>query len=135
MEKHIGRFVEKKEHVHHINGDRKDNRIENLVLLSAKEHYLKHKRKSGPFGRFATKDGSFSFYKRQSKLGCRGVHYDKQKNKYRVNIAGKHLGDFDNVKDAACCYDVAAIEKYGKYAILNKDTANYEETEIKRCLH
>lgn len=38
MEQHIGRKLSKKEHVHHKNGDRLDNRIENLEILSMEEH-------------------------------------------------------------------------------------------------
>ena len=38
MEQHIGRKLERWEHVHHINDDSFDNRIENLQLLSNSEH-------------------------------------------------------------------------------------------------
>ncbi len=38
MEQQIGRFLDKNEHVHHINRIRDDNRIENLQLMSASEH-------------------------------------------------------------------------------------------------
>lgn len=36
MENHLGRSLEKHEHVYHINGDHLDNRIENLVLITKK---------------------------------------------------------------------------------------------------
>jgi hypothetical protein len=38
MQEHLGRLLEKHEHIHHINGDPTDNRIENLQVLTNSEH-------------------------------------------------------------------------------------------------
>ena len=42
MERAIGRYLEPNEVVHHINHDRKDNRLENLMLMDKKEHMRMH---------------------------------------------------------------------------------------------
>jgi predicted nucleic acid-binding Zn ribbon protein len=43
MEQILGRKLESFEHVHHINGKRKDNRPENLVVLTKSNHSKLHK--------------------------------------------------------------------------------------------
>lgn len=47
MSLHLGRWVDSNEHIHHINEDRSDNRIENLEIVSPTEHiHIHHGKKT-----------------------------------------------------------------------------------------
>lgn len=51
IEKHLGRFLTPKEIVHHMNHNRSDNRLENLMVMSNGEHISFHlKEQWGPTG-------------------------------------------------------------------------------------
>ena len=45
MEEHIGRKLAEDEVVHHINGDKTDNRLENLQLMTRGEHSTMHNKR------------------------------------------------------------------------------------------
>lgn len=53
MEKKLGRYLKKEEVVHHINHNRLDNSIENLMLLpSTGKHYIQEHCKRDTSGKF-----------------------------------------------------------------------------------
>lgn len=44
MEQYLNRRLSRNEHIHHINGNGLDNRVENLILISNSEHGKLHRK-------------------------------------------------------------------------------------------
>jgi hypothetical protein len=91
--------------IDHINGNRLDNRKENLRVCTQSQNLQNATKRSG----------TSSTYK--------GVHFVFAKNKWqaRINLAfgAVHLGYFSVEEDAAKAYNLAAIKHFGNFARLN----------------
>lgn len=89
-------FIPENMQIDHINGDRQDNRIENLRLVSHAENCQNSK------------------VRKHSKSGVKGVK--KRGNKWHVRIQGKWVGSFDTVEQASAAYRKAAFQNFGTFA-------------------
>ncbi len=91
--------------VDHINGDRLDNRKNNLRLCSCAENSRNRIRQ------------------RDNKSGYKGVCYHKKSGKWvaQIHVDGKNfnLGYFITSEDAARAYDIAALDLHKEFAKLN----------------
>lgn len=92
----------------HINGDRTDNRIENLRLVTLAQNSWNRKTSKA------------------SKTGYKGVVFDGNTRKFLVGIRkhGKQisLGYFENSNDGAKRYNEEATKLFGEFARLNEIT-------------
>ena len=115
-EKYIGMLIEGLE-IDHINGNRLDNRIENLRLVNRTQNNVNSKKR---------KNGTSKY---------KGVYWAGDRNKWRACGSyakgnPKHLGSFDNEIDAAKAYDSFMIENYGKNARLNFEGFNMSDEKV-----
>lgn len=90
-------------HIDHINGNRSDNRWQNLRLATRAQNN-RHRRC-------------------YSKSGFKGVEKDKDSSRWRARIKidgrSQHLGSFASAELAARAYDKAASSAFGEFAKLN----------------
>ena len=88
--------------IDHINGNRSDNRIENLRAASVSENSMNAKKRS------------------DNTSGIKGVSLDKRSGKWlaRCTVAGKknHIGLFKNINDAAEAVRLFRENNHGEFA-------------------
>jgi hypothetical protein len=93
------------ENVDHINGDKLDNRKQNLRIVTQQQNRYN------------------SEIRNDNKSGYKGVHYHKQSKRWYAYVGAgvdrSYLGYFDNPHDAARMYNFWAIDIYGEYARVN----------------
>ena len=89
--------------IDHINGQRSDNRIENLRECSYSQNH----------GNRRMRNDNTSGYK--------GVFLDKRDGFWFVYVAHQYIGRSRSIEEAAAMYDKAAKKHFGKFALTNKE--------------
>lgn len=97
--------------IDHINGNRRDNKIENLRLVNRSQNQGNRKT--------SIKNNS----------GFKGVYWNAKRKKYFANCKNEHIGIFKTAEEAAEAYNKKALELFGEYAKLNLIGANDEENK------
>lgn len=94
------------EFIDHIDGDTKNNRIENLRGCTKSQNGMNRPKQIN------------------NKTGFKGVSWQKSAKKYtaQITVKGKkkYLGSFSCKYDAAKAYNKAALQYFGEFAYLNK---------------
>jgi hypothetical protein len=97
-----GQMLSNDDQIDHINGNRSDNRIDNLRLSSHDQNCMNSKARRHNFSKI------------------KGAHFDKRRKKFRARIrVGKNeiwLGYFATAEEAHAAYCRAAKELHGPYA-------------------
>lgn len=88
MEGFIGRKLSFNEVVHHKNGNKKDNRIENLEVLSRSEHIRMHI-ENGDIKSIMSNATKIVLCERNSKLSSEQVDYILKSNEKNIRLAEK----------------------------------------------
>ena len=91
--------------IDHINGNRLDNRRENLRFVTRSQNNMNARKRGNTTSKY------------------KGVSFHKERKKWRAYIFVRNkqisLGLFDNERDAALAYNTRANIEFGEYARLN----------------
>lgn len=96
--------------IDHINGNKSDNRITNLRIVTKHENMQNQHRAHS-----------------RNKTGVKGVYWSTKRQKYGASIAAfnisRHLGWFDGIQEAADAYAVAAGSLHTHNPVTKKKTS------------
>lgn len=104
--------------IDHIDGNRSNNQIDNLRLVTPSQHSMNRS------------------VQKNNKLGAKGVCFHKPTKKYtaqiHVNRTKKHLGLFNTIEEAKAAYDAAAEKFFGEYRRIDETNKGYRTHKAER---
>jgi hypothetical protein len=98
--------------IDHVNGIKDDNRWENIRECTTQQNCMNTSSRRGSSSKYrgVHKRVTLDSMCNRKEVWIAGIYFDKKK---------KHLGYFDNERDAARAYNAAAEEHFGEFAKLN----------------